>query len=276
MNNQPFKVNYHSHTKRCGHAEGEDEEFVLSAIKNGYQIYGFSDHVMLPSFPQKGMRGTYETDFEDYVSSIRSLKEKYKDKIEIHLAFEAEWLYERYSSYYDHLLNDGIVDYLILGQHGYIDKTTNKFVFYAELKDKKEATRRYVTDLIEGMRSHDFIYVAHPDLFMIWYKVWDDFAIEMSKRIIEVAKEENMIFELNMGPSRWARTDKNIDFRVPYANEDFWYLVSEAKIPCIVGIDNHRPYELETTPYDWMRRFIKRHNLTPLEHLELPFDKKIY
>lgn len=273
MNNEPFKVNYHSHTKRCGHAEGEDEDFVKTAIKCGYKIYGFSDHVMLPKFEQKGMRGSYELDFDDYVKSVRSLEKKYKDQIEIHLAFEAEWLFDAYDDYYDHLLKDGIVDYLIIGQHGYIDRTLNKFIFYASLKDKKEATIRYLNDIVAGFRSHNFIYAAHPDLYMSWYDKWDDFAIEVAKTIIKEAKRNNVILELNMGPSRWGRKSEGEDFTVPYPNEDFWYLVKEANAPCIIGIDNHRPFELETTPYDWMRRFVRRHDLQPLERLDLPFKK---
>ena len=39
-----MKTNYHTHTTRCHHATGSDEEFVLSAIKGGYQEIGFSDH----------------------------------------------------------------------------------------------------------------------------------------------------------------------------------------------------------------------------------------
>ena len=38
------KTNYHMHTYRCMHASGTDEEYVLSAIKNGYEEIGFSDH----------------------------------------------------------------------------------------------------------------------------------------------------------------------------------------------------------------------------------------
>ena len=37
--------NYHAHTKRCGHAIGEDEEYVIEAIRNGYQRIGVSDHM---------------------------------------------------------------------------------------------------------------------------------------------------------------------------------------------------------------------------------------
>ena len=57
-----MKTNYHTHTTRCHHATGSDEEFVLSAIKGGYQELGFSDHT-----PWK-----YHT---DYISDIRMLPE---------------------------------------------------------------------------------------------------------------------------------------------------------------------------------------------------------
>ena len=56
-------TNYHTHTTRCLHATGSDEEFVLSAIKGGYQELGFSDHT-----PWK-----YHT---DYVSDIRMTPEQ--------------------------------------------------------------------------------------------------------------------------------------------------------------------------------------------------------
>ena len=53
-----MRTNYHTHTTRCLHATGSDEEFVLSAIKGGYQELGFSDHT-----PWK-----YHT---NYISDIR-------------------------------------------------------------------------------------------------------------------------------------------------------------------------------------------------------------
>ena len=77
-----MRTNYHTHTTRCLHATGSDEEFVLSAIKGGYQELGFSDHT-----PWK-----YHTDYVSdirmtpeqlpgYVESLRWLQEKYKDQI---------------------------------------------------------------------------------------------------------------------------------------------------------------------------------------------------
>ena len=36
--------NLHTHTYRCHHASGKDEEYVIKAIQNGYDLMGFSDH----------------------------------------------------------------------------------------------------------------------------------------------------------------------------------------------------------------------------------------
>jgi histidinol-phosphatase (PHP family) len=40
--------NYHSHTARCGHAWGTDEEFVNAAIDAGFSVLGFSEHTPWP------------------------------------------------------------------------------------------------------------------------------------------------------------------------------------------------------------------------------------
>ena len=52
----PIKANYHSHSFRCGHAFGTDEEYVQGAIKAELATMGFSDHVILPGIHQYGMR----------------------------------------------------------------------------------------------------------------------------------------------------------------------------------------------------------------------------
>ena len=38
------QTNFHTHTSRCHHAFGNDEEFVRTAIQNGFEVLGFSDH----------------------------------------------------------------------------------------------------------------------------------------------------------------------------------------------------------------------------------------
>ena len=68
-----MKTNYHTHTTRCMHAVGDDEDYVRSAIKGGFQELGFSDHG-----PWK-----YHTDF---VSDIRMLPEDLPEYIQEELS----------------------------------------------------------------------------------------------------------------------------------------------------------------------------------------------
>jgi histidinol-phosphatase (PHP family) len=120
MVDRPLGYTYHSHTFRCGHAVGTDEEYVKKAIEGHYEILGFSDHVMLPNQSQPGMRGDFILE-DGYFRSVRDLQRKYAKQIKIYLAFECEWYGDTYRQYYHDLLANGSVDYLLLGQHDYLD-----------------------------------------------------------------------------------------------------------------------------------------------------------
>ena len=67
-----IKNNYHTHTYRCGHALGTDEEFVQAAIRAGIKTLGFSDHAPY----RKSCRGIrmYMKDLKGYVASVQALK----------------------------------------------------------------------------------------------------------------------------------------------------------------------------------------------------------
>ena len=43
-----MKANYHTHTFRCGHASGKDEDYVKAAVNRKFDVLGFSDHVPWP------------------------------------------------------------------------------------------------------------------------------------------------------------------------------------------------------------------------------------
>ena len=108
-----FDANYHTHTTRCGHAIGTDEQYVLAAIDAGFKVLGFSDHIPFEGISNKKDRMDYDQ-LDDYFRSIEALKVNYAHQIDIKLGFEAEY-YPAYHTYYETLLKRS--DYLILGQH---------------------------------------------------------------------------------------------------------------------------------------------------------------
>ena len=243
---------FHTHTKRCGHATGEDEQYVLEAIKYGIKELGFTDHVFLPYKSQPGIRGDYSL-LDDYLSSLKSLKEKYKDQIRIYIGFECEY-YEEYENYYRHLLDDKIVDYLILGQHCYIDEN-GKFQWYLHQYTPKEDYVRYKDDLIKGIRSGLFTYVAHPDLFFSSVSDNNEFIVNISKEICKEAEKAKIPLEINLGGLKYHKN---------YPNDLFFSIARQYNIDFVIGVDAHYPEEFERIKNPDYEEFIARNHLNVL------------
>ena len=149
------KTNYHTHTKRCMHACGSDEEYVLAALQNGYETLGFSDHTPW----------NYKTDFvahmrmrldqaQGYLDSVAALKEKYQGKIEILCGFECEY----FPGYMDWLLDYLIeheVDYIIFGHHYYRtdeNRDQGDRIYFGGIRDHA-SLQLYVEDAVSAMKT---------------------------------------------------------------------------------------------------------------------------
>ena len=107
-----IRTNYHTHTSRCGHAIGTDEDYVTAAIANGLTVLGFSDHAAYPE-PHPSERMDI-AQVPEYMQSIRSLQEKYKDRIRLFLGMEVEYYPDQWKTLSEFRRE---MDYCILGQH---------------------------------------------------------------------------------------------------------------------------------------------------------------
>lgn len=259
---------YHTHTYRCGHAKGTDEEYVISAIKAGIKVLGFSDHVFLPGFPRIPTRGG-EKELEDYISSIKYLKEKYKDEIEIHIGLECEYK-PAFHKYYESLLKSGDIEYLILGQHYYIDDNDPSiWILYNNIYDDYYMSERYVRETLEAMDTGLFIYLAHPDLYVTMFNHWDDRCVEYAHRICKKAKELNMPLELNVNGLYWDHGD-----RLKYSFKEFFNIAKEYDNTVIIGYDSHRPSDFfRDEGLKYLLDIIKEFNLKHITRLELPYGQ---
>jgi histidinol-phosphatase (PHP family) len=87
-------VDYHTHTTRCGHAEGTMEAYVEAAIGAGIKEIGFSDHIPMYWLPadkrDPGIAMPME-ELEAYVSDVLRLRDRYKE-IPIRLGLEADFI----------------------------------------------------------------------------------------------------------------------------------------------------------------------------------------
>ena len=134
--------NYHTHTFRCGHGYGMEEDMVLAASNVGISELGFSEHVPLPFYRLflmkgfftcgkdlrsllslikgillngQGMRMPYSMK-KSHEAQIRRLQQLYHNKMMIYQGYECEH-FKPYLTYYQKLLNSRQADYLILGHH---------------------------------------------------------------------------------------------------------------------------------------------------------------
>ena len=238
-----MKANYHSHTTRCKHAKGSDEEYVLSAIKGGFDEIGFSDHCPWPFENDYVSRIRMDvSEFEDYVSSVRALKEKYQDQISIKLGLECEY-YEEYIPWLENLINEYKLDYVIFGNH--FPENESRSYYFGSQTTTKEALYDYLNTAIKGMESGLFSYFAHPDLFMRSYPSFDADCENVCRQICEKAKELDILLEYNISGYIYNR-DFNVD---GFPNKNFWTIAAEVGCRCIIGMDAHNNTVYETEEY---------------------------
>ena len=110
-------ANYHTHSPRCRHAEGTEEEYVQAAMDAGLEILGFSDHTpyWFAGDYYSHMR-MYPDQLEEYCESVRTMRQKYSDRLQIHLGLEMEY----YPAFFRETVQkarDNGVEYFLLGQH---------------------------------------------------------------------------------------------------------------------------------------------------------------
>lgn len=156
-----MKANYHTHTWRCHHASGTEEEYVQQAIASGMEILGFSDHApyIFPNGYSSHIR-MLPNQLQDYTETLLSLKKKYENQIALHVGLEAEY-FPKYFSDEMAFLRDSDVEYLILGQH-YVVNEPDRYSG-APTKDA-DFLKQYCHQCMEAMQTGLFTYFAHPDL----------------------------------------------------------------------------------------------------------------
>ena len=228
-----MKVNLHTHTTRCYHAEGTDEAYVLAAIEAGFEKLGFSDHTPFPYKDGYFNGDKMEIDqLEGYLASVEALRQKYAGKIEILCGLECEAV-EEFFPFLKEMRKR--VDYLILGNHG--DKRIEGF--FGRLK-KPEQLWRYYACAVQGMETGLFLYLAHPDLMFFAYPQFDEAARQVSTALCREAKRLNVPLEYNLYGVAKGRPAGGLG----YPCREFWEIAAREQVKAVIGVDAHAPYRL--------------------------------
>ena len=181
--------NYHTHTYRCRHATGDENDYIEEAIKNGFKHLGFSEHCAFSDW--ECSKGRLQMDEMDrYYNDIESAKEKYKDQITIYTGLEAEYFPELLN-YYKELKEK--YDYMIVGQHS-LDRRGRNIDRVCSDEDLK----LYCKYICEAIETGVADYVAHVDYFMLGRDNYNDLCRDVVKEICTCAKAYDVPVELNL------------------------------------------------------------------------------
>lgn len=250
-------ANYHTHTPRCRHAEGTEEEYVQAAIQGGLRILGFSDHTpyWFPGGYYSHMR-MYPDELGGYCDAVRAVQKKYAGKLQIHLGLEVEY----YPAYFRELLSrlrDQGVEYILLGQHWLGSEINEPYCGYTT--EDEALLERYCNQVIEAMNTGLFTYLAHPDLI---HFVGDEKIYQRHmRRLCREANACGIPLEINL---------LGLGERRHYPNHLLWQVAGEENCRCIIGCDAHSPSAIPNLPTGKCAiELAQQYGLTLLETIEL-------
>ncbi len=225
-------VDLHNHTKLCNHAEGEIDEYIEKAIECGIKYFGFSEHAPM-NFDQKYRIGFDQ--MKEYEEAVLSAKKKYKEKIEIFLGYEVDYL----EGYMDKRVLNADVDYLIGSVH-FIEEwgfDNPEFIGNYKNQDIDEIWKKYFNAIEEMANSRLFDIVGHMDLIKIFKYMPKKDINKIAKNALLAIKEADMSIEINVAGFR-----KPIGEAYPSLS-----LLKEAKkldIPITFASDAHKPEQV--------------------------------
>lgn len=145
--------NIHTHTNLCD-GKSSPEEIVLTAIKQGFRVLGFSEHGYTP----------YDTsyclsDTKKYIAEIHALKEKYKNDIQIYCGIEEDSLAPVRRSDFDY----------IIGSAHYMNTPKGIFPVDHNMECTNEILEQYGNDPLKTAEAYysafcDYIEKRRPDV----------------------------------------------------------------------------------------------------------------
>jgi histidinol-phosphatase (PHP family) len=237
-------VDGHVHTSLCHHAQGQMEEYVLSAIDRGLRKLIFLEHLEV-GIEYFECTWLTEEDFAQYHAEGKRLQEKYRSRIEIGLGVEVGYN-PRFQEKLLQLLAMHTWDRIGISYHfletaaGHLNMVSSKRTNIESLDSYgvNEVIRRYYNDLQEAVEKlpgqvlcHiDAVLRHHPDV------QFTPEHHELIDGLLDGVARKNMAVEVN---TSGYRTKGH-----PYPSPALLKRVLARNIPLVAGSDAHRPEDV--------------------------------
>jgi histidinol-phosphatase (PHP family) len=234
-------IDYHTHHERCGHASGGLEDYVKRGIEIGLQQIGLSDHMPLihidPAAYYSGMAMPMD-ELPRYVEECLKLKEQYKDRIDIRIGLEGDYI-EGYETEIERLIKAFPWDYVIGSVHflGEWDISDYRQLDGWKGRDIDEVYQQYYTAVQKAARTGFYDYIGHMDVIKRFGKHPERDVSALEQETLQVIKDQGMAIELNASGLRMPVAEM-------FPSRRILEYCCEQGIPLTLGSDAHQPERL--------------------------------
>lgn len=228
--------NLHTHTIFCD-GKNKAEEIVQKALFKGFSSIGFSGHGYMAHDLSYCIKDTNE-----YIKTIKSLKEKYKNDIQIYLGLEEDITEPCIRADFDY----------IIGSSHYINYNGRYIPIDLSKDGFKELLGLFNGDFLSLSKSYyetfcDYILKRKPDIvghFDLVTKYDEDIFLnqnylELSEKYMKIALLSDSLFEVNTGAM--ARGYR----KTPYPYENLLYIIKKNDGKIILNSDCHDCEQLD-------------------------------
>lgn len=233
----------HTHTARCGHAGGRDAEYIEHAVAHGLAAIAITDHVPFYWLPVARHDPTLAMASEElprYVEAVLALKERYRDRVEVLLGLEADFvsgheetlaaLLERYP--FDVVL--GSVHWL---DGWWVDAPSSLARYRRGQAEVDRIWDEYTTALVGAARSGLFDVLAHLDLpKKFGFRPSRPFAGRQAEVVAAVAASGCAVELSSAGRRKVIGED--------YPSPELLAALAAAGVPFVLSSDAHAPREV--------------------------------
>lgn len=235
-------IDLHTHHWRCGHAQGELEDYIQQAVKAGLKVIGLSDHSPLFAHdgdePAPGMHMP-RSQYQYYLDEAHQLKTKYKDTIEVLVGLEADYIAGTKAAYAE-ALSHSELDY-VLGSVHYFD---GYHVYdprrWQTSPDPDAVYTAYYKTLQQLVQSGLYDIVAHLDAVKGLGYQSSPAVAPIVDETVDMIAESGMAVEINTSGLRKCQET----FPAP----EIIRKLHAKGVPLTFGSDSHQPFEVS---YGW-------------------------
>jgi len=231
---------YHTHHRRCGHAQGEMADYIEAGIALGLREIGVSDHcpfLFLPGdHPQPGT-AMAASELPNYVAEARQLQERFAGRIAVRVGIEADFV-PGFEDVYRETLAAHPLDYVL----GSVHFVNGRHIFDRTRWADEDATATYTAyyNLVaRAAASGMFDVMSHLTAVEAYGPPLPDaLGDRLYPPVVEAVKASGCAVEVNTSGFRKMGDDD------PFPNRNLLALLVAAGVPLTFGSDAHRPGEV--------------------------------